>query len=76
VLLKRPDGCKLDRTFSTPWRVQTEVHVIRTDDDWSDWRSDGMARHPDGLNSCQMSVRTAEREPKSSQCKVFLEISE
>jgi hypothetical protein len=24
VLLKRPDGCKLDRTFSTQWRVRTE----------------------------------------------------
>jgi hypothetical protein len=36
VLLKSPNGCKLDRTFSTQWRVRTEVHVVRTDDAWSD----------------------------------------
>jgi hypothetical protein len=30
VLLKRPDGCKLYRNFSTQWRVRTEVHVVRT----------------------------------------------
>jgi hypothetical protein len=33
------------------------VHVVRTDDAWSDWRSEGVAHRPDGLNSCQMSVR-------------------
>jgi hypothetical protein len=58
MLLRRPDGCKLDRNFSTQWRVQTEMHVVRTDDAWSDWRSDGMALRPDGWNSCQMGVRT------------------
>jgi hypothetical protein len=58
VLLKRPDGCKLDRTFSTQCRVWTEVHVVQTDDAWSDWHPDGMARRPDGWNSGQMSVRT------------------
>jgi hypothetical protein len=58
VLLKCPDGCKLDRTFSTQWRVRTEVHVVRTDDAWSDWRPDGMARCPDGWNSGQMGIQT------------------
>jgi hypothetical protein len=58
VLLKRLDGYKLDRTFSTQWRVRTEMHVVRTDDAWSDWRPDGMSRHPDGWNSGQMGVRT------------------
>jgi hypothetical protein len=51
MLLKRPDGWKLDRTFSTQWRVRTERHVIRTDDAWSVWSPDGMARRPDGWNS-------------------------
>jgi hypothetical protein len=58
VLLKRPERCKLDRTFSTQWRVRTEVHVVRTDDARYDWRSDGMACRPDGWNSCEMSVQT------------------
>jgi hypothetical protein len=58
VLLKRLDGCKLDRTFSTQWRVQMEMQVVRTDDAWSDWRPDGMARRLDGWNSDQMGVRT------------------
>jgi hypothetical protein len=58
VLLKRPDGCKLDRTISTQWRVWTEMHVVRTDDTWFDWRPDGMTRRPDGGNSGQMGVRT------------------
>jgi len=57
-LLRRLDGCKLDRNFLTQWRVRREVYVIRTDDAWSDWRSDGMARRPDGWNSGQMGVRT------------------
>jgi hypothetical protein len=51
VLLKRPDGCKLDRTFSTQWMFRTEMHVVQTDDAWSDWRPDGMARRPVGWNS-------------------------
>jgi hypothetical protein len=58
VLLKRQDGCKLDKTFSTQWRVRTEMHVVRTDDAWSDWCPDGMARRPDKWNSGQMCVRT------------------
>jgi hypothetical protein len=58
MLLKRLDGFKLDRTFSTQWRVRTEMHVVQTDDAWSDWRPDGMARRPDGSNSGQMCVRT------------------
>jgi hypothetical protein len=49
MLLKRPDGWKLDRTFSTQWRVRTERHIIRTDDAWSVWSPDGMARRPDGI---------------------------
>jgi len=53
VLLSWSDGCKLDRNFSTQCRVRTEMYVVRTDDAWSDWRPDSMARHPD-------------REPKSS----------
>jgi hypothetical protein len=71
VLLKRPDRCKLDRTFSTQWRVRTERHVVRTDDAWSVWSPDGMARRPDGLNSDRWAsgrdgsiVRTADRELK------------
>jgi hypothetical protein len=48
VLLRRLDGSKLDRNFSTQWRVRTEMHVVRIDDAWSDWRSNGMARRPDG----------------------------
>jgi hypothetical protein len=71
VLLKRPDGCKLDRTFSTQWRVRTERHVVWTDDAWSVWSLDGMARRPDGWNSDRWSsgrdgsiVRTADRELK------------
>jgi hypothetical protein len=71
VFLRRPDGCKLDRTFSTQWRVRTEMHVVQTDDARSDWCSDGMARRLDGWNSGQMGVRMADREPKSSQCKVL-----
>jgi hypothetical protein len=51
VLLRLPNGCKLDRNFSKQWRV-------RTDDAWFDWCSDGMARLPDGWNSGQMGVRT------------------
>jgi hypothetical protein len=43
VLLKRPDGCKPDRTFSTQWRVRTERHVVRTDGTMTDGRPDGMA---------------------------------
>jgi len=60
VLLTCSDGCKLDRNFSTQWRVQTEmnIHVVWTDDAWFDWRSDGMARRPDGWNSGQMGVQT------------------
>jgi hypothetical protein len=58
VLLRRPDGCKLDRTFLTQWRVRTEMHVVRMDDAWSDRRSGGMAHRPDGWNSGQMGVRT------------------
>jgi len=58
VLLRRTDRWKLDRTFSTQWRVQTEVYVIRTDDAWFEWRSDGMERRPDRWNSGQISVRT------------------
>jgi hypothetical protein len=46
---RRPDGCKLDRTFSTQWRVQTERHVVRTDDAWSVWSPDGMAHRPDWM---------------------------
>jgi hypothetical protein len=57
VLLRHPDGFKLDRTFLTQWRVRTEVHVVLTDDAWSDWRSDSMACRPDGWNSGQMGVQ-------------------
>jgi hypothetical protein len=58
VLLRCPDECKLDRNFSTQWRVRTKMHVVRTDDAWSDWRPDGMARRPNGWNSGQMGVWT------------------
>jgi hypothetical protein len=71
VLLKRTDGCKLDRTFSTQWRVQTERHVFWTDDSWSVWSPDGMVRRPDGWNSDKWAserdgsiVRTTDRELK------------
>jgi hypothetical protein len=71
VLLKRPDGCKLDKTFSTQWRVRTERHVVQTDDDWSVWSPDGMAHRPDVWNSDRWSsgrdgsiVRTVDRKLK------------
>jgi hypothetical protein len=50
-LLRRPDGCKLDRTFSTQWMVRAEMHVVWTDGVWSVWRPDGMTRRPNGWNS-------------------------
>jgi hypothetical protein len=34
-----------------------EMYVVRTDDAWSDWCLDGMARRPDEWNSGQMGVR-------------------
>jgi hypothetical protein len=34
------------------------MHVIQTDDAWSDLRLDGKARRPDGWNNRQMGVRT------------------
>jgi hypothetical protein len=34
-----------------------EVH-IRTDDAWSDWCPDGIARRPDGWTNGQMGVQT------------------
>jgi hypothetical protein len=48
MLLSCQDGCKLDRNFSTQCRVRMEMHVVQTDDAWSDWRPDDMARRPDG----------------------------
>jgi hypothetical protein len=38
--------------------VQTEIHVVRTNDAWSVGRPDGMACRPDGWNCGQMSVWT------------------
>jgi hypothetical protein len=34
------------------------MHVVRTDDAWSDWRPDGMAHRPNEWNNGQMGVRT------------------
>jgi hypothetical protein len=34
------------------------MHVVRTDDGWSDWSPDGMVHRPDGWNSGQMGVQT------------------
>jgi hypothetical protein len=51
VLLKRLDKCKLDRTFSTQWRVWTERHVVWADDAWSVWHPERMTHRPDGWNS-------------------------
>jgi hypothetical protein len=34
------------------------MHVIRTDDAWSEWRSDGMVRRPNGWNSGQLGIWT------------------
>jgi hypothetical protein len=34
------------------------MHVVRTDDAWSDWHLDGMAHRPDGWNGGQMDVWT------------------
>jgi hypothetical protein len=69
MLMKHPDRCKLDRTFSTQWRVRTERHVVRMDDAWFVWSPDGMARRPDGWNGDRWTsgrdgsiVRTADRE--------------
>jgi hypothetical protein len=33
------------------------VNVVRTDDAWSDWHPDGMARRPDEWNTGQMGIR-------------------
>jgi len=69
VLLKHPDECKIDRTFSTQWRVRTERYVAWTDDAWSVWSPDGMARRPDVWNSDRWTsgrdgsiVQTANRD--------------
>jgi hypothetical protein len=62
-------------SFTIQWRVQTKIHIVRTNDAWSIRRPDGMAHRPDGWNCGQMSVRTgwhvvrtAGREPKSLTC--------
>jgi hypothetical protein len=34
------------------------MHVVRTDDAWSDWHPDSMARRSDVWNSGQMGVWT------------------
>jgi len=34
------------------------MHVVRTDDAWSYWRPNDMARRPDEWNSGQMDVRS------------------
>jgi hypothetical protein len=34
------------------------MHVVQADYAWSDWRSDGVARRPDGWNSGEMGVQT------------------
>jgi len=34
------------------------MHVVWTDDAWSDWHPDDMVRRPDGWNSGQMGVQT------------------
>jgi hypothetical protein len=34
------------------------MHIIRTDDAWSDWRPEGMGRRLDGSNSGQKGVWT------------------
>jgi hypothetical protein len=56
MLLSRPNGCKLDRNFSTQWRVRMEMHVVRMDDARCVWHPNGMTRCPDGWNSGQMGV--------------------
>jgi hypothetical protein len=72
-LLRRPYGCKLDRNFSTQWRVRTEVHVsgrmmlgligVRTV--WHVVRTDGtVVRCASGQDGS--IVRTTNRELKSS----------
>jgi hypothetical protein len=58
VLLKRPDGCKLDRTFSIQYSVRTEWSRRLDGWCWSVWSPDGMTRRPDGWNSGQIGVRT------------------
>jgi hypothetical protein len=59
MLLKRPDGCKLDRTFSTQWRVWTKRHasgrmmlgLSRVRTVWHVVRTDGTVTNgrPDGM---------------------------
>jgi len=77
VLLRCLDGWKLDRNFSTQWRVRMEMHVVRTDDAWSDWRSDGMACRSDVWNSGQMGVRTGwlDRSDGWQGTEIFTELS-
>jgi len=43
------------------------MHVVRTDDAWSVWRSDGMVRRPDRWASGRdgMIVRTADRDSEN-----------
>jgi hypothetical protein len=39
------------------------MHVVRTDDAWSDWRPEGMVRRPDRWNSGQIGVRAGWHDP-------------
>jgi len=50
MLLKRPDGCKLEQ-FEASWhrgRSGRKVLIVRTDDAWIVECLDGTSRHPDG----------------------------
>jgi hypothetical protein len=50
VLLKHPDGCKLEQFEDSRHRGGSgrKVLVVRTDDALDSWRMDGMSRRPDG----------------------------
>jgi hypothetical protein len=55
LLARRGQGIKQIQHISSDawmeWRVRTERHVVRTDDAWSVWSPDSMARRPNGWNS-------------------------
>jgi hypothetical protein len=45
------------------------MHIVRTNDAWSDWRPDGMARRPDGMtrSSVWLTGNRNLRSAKSSE---------
>jgi len=50
MLLKRPNGCKLEQFEASQHRgrFRRKVLVVRTDDAWTVERPDKISRRPDG----------------------------